>query len=308
VWAVTAAWLAVAAPAWAGSAATAEYARQVSTTQLRLAQLEALVAESDLRIEQLEEVIRQQGKSQAQRLENIDEVNAEVTRLRGAIEVLQFQVADLKRQVGDQQISVERRQLHAEMRLAQIEKFLSLKPPPPPTDKDLGITSSPAPVPAPGAPPVPGAPAPAPGSSGIVSSGGGPPPPDGAAAPTDLPDNAAGKLAAAADQMTAGHQTVARAILGAAIQQNVGAPEMDEIRYRYAETFFNEGDWRSAITEFNKVINNHPNSPWKCWAFYRQGEAFEAMGQGEGAKAFYKGATEGTCKNSDASKEAKKKL
>jgi TolA-binding protein len=188
------------------------------------------------------------------------------------------------------------------MRLAQIEKFLSLKPPPPPSDKDLGITSAPAPAPgtpAPGGtgtppPPAPGTPAPAGGTSSD--------------APTDVPDTAAGKLAAAAEQMSAGRQTVARAILAVAIQQNVGAPEMDEIRYRYAETFFNEGDWRGAITEFNKVINNHPTSPWKCWAFYRQGEAFEAMGQGEGAKAFYKGATEGTCKSSDAAKEAKKKL
>jgi septal ring factor EnvC (AmiA/AmiB activator) len=120
--------------AHAGSAATAEYARQVSSAQVRLAQLEALLAESELRIEQLEEVIRQQGKTQAQRLENIDQVNAEVVRLRGAIEVLQFEVAELKRATSEQQIAVERRQLHAEMRLAQIEKFLTLKPPPPPTD------------------------------------------------------------------------------------------------------------------------------------------------------------------------------
>ncbi|MEZ4241251.1 MAG: tetratricopeptide repeat protein [Myxococcota bacterium] len=126
--------------------------------------------------------------------------------------------------------------------------------------------------------------------------------------PDDVPSTAAGKLELAAEHMAAGRQTVARAILKAAIDQHVGAPEMDEIRYRYAETFFNEGDWRSAISEFNKVINNHPNSPWKCWSFFRQGEAFEKMGQEEGARAFFKGATDGACKSSDAAKEAKKKL
>jgi TolA-binding protein len=288
--------VALCTPAHAGSAATAEYARQVSSAQVRLAQLEALLAESELRIEQLEEVIRQQGKTQAQRLENIDQVNAEVVRLRGAIEVLQFEVAELKRATSEQQIAVERRQLHAEMRLAQIEKFLTLKPPPPPTDKELGLTSRPAP------------PTPVPGGTTATNGTAPAPAPGGAEVPANLPDTAAGKLAAAADHMKSGRQTVARAILGAAIQQHVGAPEMDEIRYKYAETFFNEGDWRAAITEFNKVINNHPNSPWKCWAFYKQGEAFEAMGQAEGAKAFYKGATEGTCKSSDAAKEAKKKL
>ena len=260
------------------------------------------MAEGDLRIEQLEEVIRQQGKSQAQRLENIDEVNAEVVRLRGAIEVLQFEVAELKRTVSEQQIAVERRQLHAEMRLAQIREVPVAQAAAAAVGQGPGDSTS-SPTPAPGTPPtlVPGGigtpPAPAPGGTTTASG-----------APADMPDTAAGKLAAAADQMAAGRQTVARAILAAAIQQHVGAPEMDEIRYRYAETFFNEGDWRGAITEFNKVINNHPNSQWKCWAFYRQGEAFEAMGQGEGAKAFYKGATEGTCKSSDAAKEAEEAL
>src|SRR4051812_36526588 len=101
-------------PCLAGSSASAEYARQVSTAQVRLAQLEALLVESQLRIEQLEEVIRQQGKNEAAKLENFDQVNAEVVRLRGAIEVLQFDSSELKRIVSDQQLSGERRQLHAE--------------------------------------------------------------------------------------------------------------------------------------------------------------------------------------------------
>src|SRR5687768_13152169 len=99
----------------AGTSATAEYARQVSTAQVRLAQLEALLVESQLRIEQLEEVIRQQGKNEAAKLENFDQVNAEVVRLRGAIEVLQFESAEVERLLTDQQVSGERRQLHAEM-------------------------------------------------------------------------------------------------------------------------------------------------------------------------------------------------
>ena len=281
-------------PSHAGSSATAEYARQVSTAQVRLAQLEALLVESQLRIEQLEEVIRQQGKNEAAKLENFDQVNAEVVRLRGAIEVLQFESSEVKRVLGDQQVSGERRQLHAEMRLAQIEKFLGIKPPPPPTDADLGLGTDGAVV----------APAPVPGGIGTPPA----PAPDGAVAPPDVPATPSGKLELAAQQMAAGNQGVARAILKGAIEQHAGASEMDEIRYRYAETFFNESDWRSAISEFNKVINNHPNSKWKCWAFLRQGEAFEQMGQAEGAKAFYKGATDGTCKSSEAAKEAKKKL
>lgn len=277
----------------ASTTPSAEYARQVSTAQIRLAQLEALLVESQLRIEQLEDVIRQQGKNEAAKLENLDQVNAEVVRLRGAIEVLQFETAEIKRVVSEQQIAVERRQLHAEMRLAQLEKLLSVKPPPPPTDADLGLTATAGTPTEGGTPPVP---APAPTAGGTEE------------APADMPADAAGKLELAAKHMAEGRNLVARAILEAAIEQHVGAPEMAEIRYRYAETFFNEKDWRRAISKFNEVINNFPDSPWKCWSFYRQGEAFEAMGQGEGAKAFYKGATTDSCKTSDAAKEAKKKL
>lgn len=275
--------------AWAGSQATADYARQVSTAQVRLAQLEALLVESQLRIEQLEEVIRQQGQNEAEKLQNLDQVAAEVTRLRGAIEVLQFDVTELKRTVKEQQLQAEKRLLYGEMRLAAIEKMLSLKPPPPPTDADLGLAAAPAP--APGTPPD-GTPAPAPAPTGDEP----------------VPDTAAGKLELAVKHMSEGRNAVARAILKSAIDQHVGAPEMDEIRYRYAETFFNEQDWKQAISRFNDVINNHPNSQWKCWSFYRQGEAFEAMGKAEGAAAFYKGATEGSCKSSEAGRKAKEKL
>jgi TolA-binding protein len=275
--------------AWAGSQATADYARQVSTAQVRLAQLEALLVESQLRIEQLEEVIREQGQNEAEKLQNFDQVNAEVTRLRGAIEVLQFDVTELKRTVKEQQLQTEKRLLYGEMRLAQIEKMLSLKPPPPPTDADLGLAAA-TPTPAPG---PDGTPAPAPAPT---------------APPEQVPDTAAGKLELAASHMAEGRNPVARAILKAALDQHVGAPEMDEIRYRYAETFFNEQDWKQAISRFNDVINNHPTSPWKCWSFFRQGEAFEAMGKAEGAAAFYKGATEGSCKASEAARKAKEKL
>jgi TolA-binding protein len=266
----------------------------VTTTQVRISQLEQLLVESQLRIEQLEEVIRQQGQSEAQKLENFDQVNAEVVRLRGSIEVLQFDLAEVKRLVTDDRTANEKRLLYSEMRLAQIEKMLSLKPPPPPTDADLGLGTGLTGTPT-GVPPAPGDPVPVPVPAPGTTS-------------EEVPATADGKLELAAKHMQEGRPAVARAILKAAIEQHVGASEMDEIRYRYAETFFNEQDWKTAISKFNDVINNHPTSSWKCWSFFRQGEAFEAMGEVEGAKAFYKGATEGSCKASEAAREAKKKV
>lgn len=269
---------------WVGqnSAATAEYARQVSTATLRVAQLETELAKSQQRIEQLEDVIRVQGQSEASRLENIDEVNTEVARLRGQIEVIQFQLDDMKLLVEATQIGTERRQLHDEKRLAQIESFLGVKPPPPPTDAEMGIL---------------------PGEGTALLEPTTPEPP-----PAELPATAAGKLEVAIEHMEAGRQGVARAVLQRAMNEHAGDSHMAEIRYRYAETFLNEEKWRPAILEFKKVSDNHPDSDFSCWAYYRQGEAMEKVSGINDARLFYSGATAGHCKNSDAGKAAKKKL
>jgi len=282
-------------PALAGpnAGASSDYARQVSTVSLRMAELEQLLVKSEQRIEQLEEVIRLQGQSEASRLENLDQVNAEVARLRGQLEVLTFRLGELEDSVERDQISRERRLLHSESRLRQLEKFLGVTPPPPPTDVELGLAEA------------------NPDDAGDETET--PSGPDEADLPSEeveveVPDTAAGKLELAAENMEAGRQVVARAILEQALTAHVGSDEMAEIRYRLAETYINEKDWTSAILKFQKVIDNHPDSDWKCWAHLRQGEAMEALQGLQQARAFYAGATQGKCKNSEAGKAAKKKL
>lgn len=266
------------------SEVTSEYARQVSTASLRVAQLEQKLVESDARIEQLEEVIRLQGQSEAESLENLDQVNDEIARLRGAIEVIQFQSGELQTGVEDQQLSQEKRQLFDEVRLSQLEKLLGVKPPP--------------------APQVDGAPA----EDGSVEAGDGTDGGTAEEAVAELPDDAAGRLQVAVEHMEAGRNGVARAILKRTLQENAGAAELDEVRYRYAETFFNEKKWRESILEFQKVPDNHADSDWACWAYFRQGEAMEALQGLQQAAPFYKGATGGSCKKSEAAEQARKKL
>ncbi len=276
--------VAEAAPATASS----EVARQLSTAQLRVAEVETQLVQTEVQLKQLQEWVSNQGRSEADRLENLDQVNAEVARLRGSMEVLQFQLTELQQAMEDQQLSLEKRQLYDEMRLTQIEKFLAVQPPPPPTAADLGL-------------------APAGGqATGDGGAADGAQPAD--VAPGDIPADADGKLELAISHMEAGRQAVARAILTAAVEAHTGSPEMAEIRYRLAETWFNEKKWAPAVSGFNKVINNHAGSEWACWSYYRQGEAFEAMGKPDGAKAFFAGATEGSCRNSDAAAKAKQKL
>jgi len=280
-WLIAATALLLAAPAFAAPNPTSEMARQVSTAQLRVAEVEAQLVEAEVQIDQLQEWVSHQGQSQADRLENLDQVNAEVARLRGAIEVMQFELAQVKQAVEEQQLGGEKRQLYDELRLTKIEEFLGVSPPPMPTDADLGL------------------------AEGTTSPSDGPPDDQ---PPADVPADANGKLELAVQHMAAGRQGVARAILKGAITAHVGSKEMPEIRYRLAETYFNDEKWASAVSEFNKVINNHPSSEWACWSYFRQGEAFELLGKRDGAKAFYAGATEGACRGSDAAAKAKSKL
>lgn len=274
------------------TAATSEYARQVSTATLRVSQLEQQLVESQQRIEQLEEVIRLQGQSDAQALENVDEVNAEMARLRGRMEVLEFNAEEMGKSVNDQQLTQEQRQLHDESRLRQLEGFLGVVAPPIPSL--TGETSDGSTDPMDGEEPDPYA---------VDPEG------QGEAEPTEpIPESVSGKLELAAGHMEAGRQPVARAILEQAIEVHSGADETPELRYRLAETWFNEEDWRRAILGFQTVIDNHPESEWACWGYYRQGESMEAFQGLQQAGPFYQGATQGACKASEAAKVARKKL
>lgn len=284
-----------AGPAGAGPSPSADYAAAVTTVQMRSAELEELLAETRDRVAQLEETLRVQGQSESQRFESVEAVNTELAALRGRVEVLEFKFGEVQAALDALEVGNERRLLWSESRLRQVEGLLGVKPPPPPTDADLGIGGG---APAPG-----GVVAPAPG----VPTGAGPTPAPEPVADA-VPKDAAGRLDLAIEHMRAGRQVAARAVLKQAIDDNAGAPEMDEIRYRYAETFFNTGDFSKAVTEFQAVITNHPRSDWACWSYFRQGESLEKWGKASQSKSFYQGATEGTCSKSAAAKEARKKL
>ena len=259
----------------ANSGAVRELHAAASAAQLRAGQVEAMLAESEQRLVQLEEVLRAQGRSQADRLQNFEQVVDEMTRLRGEIEVLRFQVDELARTVQESQVAQERRQLHDEARLTQVEGYLGVTPPPPPSDADLGLETGSA------------------AATPIVS---------------DLPATASDKLSVAREHMAAGRHSVARVVLKAGIDEHPGATEMPELRYRYAETFYNERNWKSAANAFQNVTDNHASSDWACWSMLRIGECFESLGQPSAGRLFFEGAAEGRCTQSGAAAEARSKL
>lgn len=261
---------------------TAEYSRQVSVASARAAQVEGHLEHLESRLKNLEKTIRKQGKAEAERLENLDQVNAEISRLRGQIEEMSFVVQDM-RLLYEQGVMVqERRQLHDEARLKQIEGFLSITAPPLPdvSGGDMAM-------------------------SGTATEGVGV---DSVESPEqgleEFPVDAQGKLDLASTHMAAGRQALARVILQKAVEDHSGAPEMAEIRYRIGETWFNEKNWPKAIGSFEAVNNNHRKSNWSAWAMLRQGECFSAMGQVDNAKLFYEEVVRQHAKT-DAAKQAK---
>ncbi|MCO4745184.1 MAG: tetratricopeptide repeat protein [Proteobacteria bacterium] len=250
--------------------ASAEYSRQVMVASSRVAILEAQLGESQERIDTLEESLRAQGATEVTRLENIEQVNAEVGRLRGEIEVLQFELTQIKEMLEGSAMDGERRMLHAESRMEQVESFLGIEAPPPPTDAELGYETD--------------------GDTGDTGDGtveGEPPDTVDVAEPEATPEDAQGKLDLAIEHMRDGRHGVARVLLEKALDAHPKDPLLPELRYRVAETWFNQGSWDRALTHFQTVVDSYADTEWAALAMLRQGESFAKKNQAANAELFY---------------------
>ncbi len=266
-------------------AATKGYNDQVLVAQQRSAALERAVLEYEDRLKRLEQAIRAAGANEAEKLENLDEVNVEVNRLRGQIEVLRFEVDEMKRYFDELSVDLDRRQLYDEMRLRQLEKFLGVTPPPMPTEEpecDPSVEDCTEVMTDPENPEATGTPQ----------------------APPETPDTVPLILDAAAEHMGSGRPRVARILLENALKDHKDDPDIDEVRYRLAETWFNEGKFNKSVQPFQAVIDNHPKSDWAPWAMLRQGDAFREMGSNDNATLFYQEVIR-LYPKTDAAKEAK---
>lgn len=248
---------------------------RVTVLGTRQAVVEQGLDEQSRKLDQIQAALRARGQSEAEALENLEQVADRLRAIQGEIEDVRFALEDLQRDFRGYVEQQERRQLHDEARLRQIEQALRLTPPPLP---ELDPAAS-----------VPGT--------------------ESAEASTDdaLPPTAKGKLDKAVAEMEAGRQAVARFLLQRAVELHPDDPNIAEIRYRIGETWANERQWARAASAFDQVVTNHPRSPWASWSMLRTGEAFSELGQREGAVMFL----EDTIKlypRSEAATEAKAKL
>lgn len=83
--------------------------------------------------------------------------------------------------------------------------------------------------------------------------------------------------------------------------------EGDNLQFLIAETYYLEGNYQLAATEYNLVRKNHPKSDRVPEALFKMGQCFENLKLPEDAKLFYKTVVEKHAK-SDAAKRAKERL
>ena len=270
--------------------ATAELQLGYTVASQRAALAEAAVQTVEDRMEQIDEILRQQGTDRATGLETVEQVGHEVARLRGVMEEVQFDVRSLRADLDQYQVDQERRQLHGEARLRQIEELLGLTPPPVPR---LGLDDDAVAEAAESSP------------TSESTTGSTPEPAPEAAAPLGVEE----RLALAERRMEEDNQAAARAILDALLSELRGGadPLLPQVLYRRAETFFNDKDWNPAARGFQDVYEDHQASEWAAPALFRIGECFEAQGRADAARTFFEGVVR-KYPSTEAARAPKKRL
>jgi TolA-binding protein len=262
--------------AWAGGGATAELQLGYTLAHQRAQLAEAAVEDLDAKLVEIEAFLRSQGMGSGEEGRSLADVLAGLDTVRAQVEEIEFLVkgvrADLDQYMADQ----ERRQLHDEARLAQLESLLAVRPPPAPSLDGSGEPT------------------------GTAAE-------DPAPAAEELPVDAAGRLALAMSRIEQGQQAAARAILEQAAAEATGDPLLPELLYRAAETWLNEGKFKQAARAFQVVTDEHARSSWAPWAMFKIGVCFDEMGRADAAKTFYEG-VQRNYPQSEAAAEAKGRL
>jgi tetratricopeptide (TPR) repeat protein len=83
--------------------------------------------------------------------------------------------------------------------------------------------------------------------------------------------------------------------------------EQDSLQFLIAETYYLEGNYQLAATEYNLVRKNFPKSAKVPEALFKMGQCFESLSLPDDAKLFYKTVVEKHAK-SDAAKKARERL
>lgn len=263
-----------------GQSASANYERELALAQTRTQELESQNDNLEGRIDQLEEVNRYRGQQEARKLENMDQVQQEVQRLRGSVEELEHRIETGEEADLAWEEDITFRLTYAEDRLAALETTLGLEPP----DPDDG--SEPTEV--------------KPDGEVVLKD-------DAEPTEVELPTTPDDLLAEAESHMLEDRPGVARVYYQKFLSEHGEHDRAAEAAYRLAETWFNQGDYKKAILKFEDVVTGHGSSQWAPWAMVRQGECFKLLGKTAEAELFWQDVVDRYPKTK-AAKEAKSLL
>jgi len=249
-----------------GQSSTARYERELRMQGARLSSLEQQFDDVDTRLTRVEELTQARGEQDILKLQTLEQVRAEVARIRGEVELLRHEFDTSSADSGRRLEDAAFRLGWLEVRAEQLEKSLGLAPPPPPEPPPVAEEPDVDSGESPDAPPVPV-------DTGTTDD----------SAVTD-PDK---MLALAKEHLAAGRPQAAESILDRFLKLHSGHKKEAEALYRRAEAAFNQKNYPGAVLRFQEVIDAHKRSVWAAYAMYRQGECFEAQGQRENARLFW---------------------
>jgi tol-pal system protein YbgF len=251
-----------------GQSASASYARELASQQVRVRELESSGEGVGRRVAQLEEVTRARGQEDILKMETVDDLRGEVAKMRGEFEVIDHDYRTFEMAALGTQSDVDSRLLYLEQRMGAVERSLGIRPPPRADAEQVAAAVTKPP------------------SADSTTGTGSAPEPNGGEAPAP-PLTTEEFFGLITENLEGGNAAAARAVAKRFLAEHPKDDRAGEAYYRIAESFQNEGDYKLAAGAFQDVLDKAPTSTWAPWSLLRQGECFEGLGRAGDAKIFY---------------------
>jgi len=266
-----------------GQSASESMRRQLLDQGVRVANLEQQFIQVEARVNQMEDLTRTQGRQDNMKMETLDDLRSELSRMRGEVEVLSHASGEGAKEIQARTEDATFRVEWLESRADQLEKALGLKPPSPPqrvvedeaAEQDSTWKGE-----------IVGAGDAEPANAGTAESAASPPvvtgaqTSDGQPDPDQLLDGGKGLL----DQENAAG---AASMFSRFLELYPKHKRAAEAKYRLADSSKVAGQYQQAILQFQTVIDQHKMSAFASWAMFKQGECFALQGQPANAKVFF---------------------
>lgn len=249
--------------------------------------LSACASQNDLsyvqgQVSQLKQESRTIKQQSAGSYSEMTQYREDIARLRGSINELQYNYQSAMKRLDMEDSLQVSKSNELENRIARIEKYIGLEAP-------ATSTSRPAVKPAPAQPGTP---------------------PSKTVAPKPAPEKAAMSENLLNDgllMMEKKDYSGARERFKEFTSKNPDSPKVSDAQFYLAETYFDEQWYEKAILEYQVVIAKYTKSAKRPAALYKQGLAFEQIGDKANAKARYRDVVNLYSKTPEA-RLAKKKL